>query len=147
MQNWDCSDICVVFTWKFLPKINNRFGFRPGVSIVIIAKEVRLPQKQWGAKELCNLRGKSWSNRKHRWMIWVILSLENSYSLRKGYLPAAPLILHTTIKRLASLSNRVWCNFKSRLTKGFFQQKQIINTWGLLTEPLHDYFHVTRKLW
>ena len=76
-----------------------------------------------------------------------MLSLENSYSLRKGYLPAAPLILHTTIKRLASLSNKGMVQSKSRLTKGLFQQEQIINTRGLLTEPLHDYFHVTRKLW
>ena len=78
---WDRNDICVVFpktniwtlplfsdivegTLKFLTEINNRFGFKPNVYIVTVAEVRTLPQKQWGAKELCNLRGKSWSNRK-----------------------------------------------------------------------------------
>ena len=101
---------------KFLSKVNHRFGLKPGVSMVTIAtillqKKAILPQKQWGTKELCILRGKSLSYRKHRWMIWVILSPENLYSLRKGYLAAAPLILHTKGKRLASLPNKGMVRF------------------------------------
>ena len=124
---WDLNRNCVVFpkiniwslsgfsnneefTRKFLSKVNNRFGLKPGVSIVTIAtillweKEL-LPQKQGGTQELCILRGKSWSYRKHWWMIWIKLSHG------KGYLAAAPLILHTKGKRLASLSNKGMVKF------------------------------------
>ena len=80
-------------------------------------------------------------------MIWLILSLENSYSSRKGYLPAAPLILHAKRKRLASLSIKGMVQFLKQSNWRSFQRKQIINTRGLLTEPLHDYFYATQKLW
>ena len=127
---------------KFLSKDNHRFGLKPGVSVVTIAtillqKKALLPQKQWGTKELCILRGKSWSYRKHRWMIWVILSLENLYSLRKGYLAAAPLILHTRGKRLASLPNKGEKKIilRSFSTKADYQYSRFTNwtfTWLLL---------------
>ena len=42
---------------------------------------------------------------------------------------------------------RVWCDFKRKLSEGLFQRKQIINTRGLLTEPLHDSFYAPQKFW
>ena len=38
------SDI-IKGTWKFLSKINNRFGFKPGVSIITIAWESTFTSK------------------------------------------------------------------------------------------------------
>ena len=131
---------------KFLSKVNHRFGLKPGVSVVttatiLLQKKALLPQKQWGTKELCILRGKSLSYRKDRWMIWVILSLENFYFLRKGYLAAAPLILHTKEKRLASLPNKGMVRFYKKIilrsfsTKADYQYSRFTNwtfTWLLL---------------
>ena len=113
----------------------------------IVIKESTFTSKAVKTKELCILRGKSWSYRKHWRVIWVILSQENSDSLRKGYLPAAPLILHTKRKRLASLSNKVMVRFWKQTNLGSFKRRQIITTRGLLTEPLNVYLYATRKLW